>query len=395
MSARPSSKRVRVAHVVTLLEYGGAQQNTLHTVAHLDAQRFEPLLACGRGGLLDPAAVELDRTGRCRLRFLPDLVREISPLRDLSAFFQLYSWLRAERPAIVHTHSSKAGVLGRLAARLAGVPVIIHTFHGFGFHGRQPLPVRETWVSLEKLCASVSDSLVFVSRANMDYAASQEVGERGAYELIRSGVSLSRLPARADPGALRRAFGFPAGCPLVVSVGNLKPQKNAGDFLRLASLVLMKRPDARFLFVGDGELRRRLEEAAARAGLEGKLVFAGWRKDVPELLAASDLFVLTSLWEGLPRALVEAMKSGLPCACYATDGVVDVLTDGRNGFTAPQGDWEGLAAKALALLDDEDLRRRLGRAASESIGPEFDIDDMVRRQEELYEKLLKRARLEA
>ncbi|MBI5244128.1 MAG: glycosyltransferase family 4 protein [Elusimicrobia bacterium] len=385
-------RRVKVAHLITLLELGGAQQNTLHTVSNLDPARFEPLLACGEGGVLDTQARALDRDCRVRVRFMPDLAREIDPLRDLSALLQLQAFLTEERPEIVHTHSSKAGVLGRLAARLAGVPIIIHSFHGFGFHDYQSRLVKGLWIALERLCAAVSARLIFVSKANQDAAAGLKIGDPSRYALIRSGVRLADFPAKLRSVTEKKAaLGFDEAAPIVVSVGNLKPQKNAADFIRLASRVLREVPEARFFFVGDGALRPKLEAEVLGCGLSGKVFFAGWRSDVPEVLAAADVFVLTSLWEGLPRALVEALRTGLPCACYAADGVADVLREGENGFLARPGDWEGLAAKVTRLLKDPGLRHRIRAAAFSSIGDEFDIDGMVRRQETLYEELLARA----
>ncbi|MEK7747170.1 MAG: glycosyltransferase, partial [Elusimicrobiota bacterium] len=237
--------------------------------------------------------------------------------------------------------------------------------------------------------AAVSTRLIFVSEANKAYAAGAGLGDPALAVLIRSGVKLSDFP---PPGVrteeVKASLGTGMHKPLVLSVGNLKPQKNAGDFLKAARKVLAEVPEARFVFVGDGPLRPSLEARAMAEGLAGKVLFPGWRRDVPRLLAAADVFVLTSLWEGLPRSLVEAMKTGLPGICYDTDGVRDLLRDGENGFLIAQGDWEALAAGIVRLLQDKGLRGRLGKAASESIGPEFDIDGMVRTQEKLYSHLL-------
>jgi glycosyltransferase involved in cell wall biosynthesis len=176
--------------------------------------------------------------------------------------------------------------------------------------------------------------------------------------------------------------------PVVVSIGNLKPQKNAADFVAAAAKVSARLPEARFVFIGDGPQRRALEAKAFSLGLEGKIMFLGWRRDGAQWLASSDVFALTSLWEGLPRALVEALRTGLPAVCYATDGVVDVLRDGVNGFLVPPGDVDAFAERLTRLLENADFRRRLGAAAAASIGPEFDIGTMVRAQERLYESLV-------
>lgn len=382
-------RRRKILHVVTRLDLGGAQQNTLYTVEHLDPRRYEAVLLCGEGGVLDAEAQALARREPpVRLRFVPDLVRELDPVRDLAALFELERMFNEERPDVVHTHSSKAGILGRAAARLAGVPAVVHTFHGFGFHDRMAAPVKAFYLALERAAARWADALVFVSKANMATARAEGLGDPARYELIRSGVKLSGLPASVDRDAKRRELGVRLHKPLVVGVGNLKPQKNAGDFLAVAEAVLAQVPEASFVFVGDGPLRAKLEARALLKGLSAKVRFVGWRRDVPELLAAADAFLLTSLWEGLPRALVEAMRTGLPCACYAVDGVNDLLRDGVNGFAAPPGDTARLAEAVTRLVTDAGLRARLGGAAAASIGPEFDIDGMVRAQESLIERLV-------
>lgn len=377
--------RIKVAHVVTRLDLGGAQQNTLYTVRRLDPARFDALLVCGEGGFFD-AEVRADRG--VRAVFLDSLVREVSPLRDLLALLELWSLFQRERPDVVHTHSSKAGILGRLAAALAGVPVVVHTYHGFGFHDRQHPVVKNAYVLLERFCARFTTTLVYVSRANAEYARRHGLGSAGEATIIRSGVKLADFPAAADADRLKMSAGIGKHKLVVVSIGNLKPQKNAGDFVAAAAKAAVKVPEARFVFIGDGPQRPALQAKAFALGAGDKILFLGWRRDGAQWLAAADAFALTSLWEGLPRALVEAMKTGLPSVCYATDGVTDLLRDGENGFLVAPGDVDAFAGRLVELLTDSALRRRLGAAAAASIGPEFDIDGMVRAQEALYERLL-------
>lgn len=377
---------VKVLHLVTRLDLGGAQQNTLHTVRHLDRAAFEPVLVCGRGGILDDEAAG---DPSFRTVFVDSLLRDIHPFYDLLALLELTKVLLAEKPAVLHTHSSKAGILGRLAAALAGVPVVVHTYHGFGFHDRQPASVKRLYVFLEKLCARFTDALVFVSKANIAYAAAHGIVRPEDAVLIRSGVALAGLPAAVDAAKLKMSAGIGMHKLLVVSVGNLKPQKNVADLIEAAALLTASLPDVRFVFIGDGPQRRKLEARVFALGLNDRFIFLGWRRDAAQWLAAADAFAMTSLWEGLPRALVEAMKSGLPSVCYATDGVTDLLVDGVNGFTARPGDVQDVARRLTQVLSDEPLRKRLGAAAAASIGPEFDIDGMVRAQEALYGRLLR------
>ena len=382
--------RIKVAHVVTRLDLGGAQQNTLHTVRSLDPSRFDAVLVCGEGGLLD-AEVRADRA--VRAVWVPSLVREVSPLKDFLALLELIKVLRDERPDVVHTHSSKAGILGRLAAAWAGVPVVVHTYHGFGFHDRQHPRVKAAYVALERLCARLTTRLVFVSQSNARYAEAHGLGPAEGATVIRSGVRLADFPARVDADALKMSAGIGRHKLLVVSIGNLKPQKNAGDFVAACAKTAAKVPEARFVFIGDGPQRTALQAKALALGLGDRLTFLGWRRDAAQWLAAADVFAMTSLWEGLPRALVEAMRTGLPSVCYATDGVTDILADGENGFLVRPGDVDAFAERLVGLLTDADLRRRLGARAAATIGSEFDIDGMVRAQEALYERLLDERRV--
>ena len=319
---------------------------------------------------------------------IPSLRREINPLKDIAALFGLYRLLKREKPDIVHTHSSKAGILGRLAAWLADVPAVIHTVHGFGFNSRQSPLKRKLFILLEKFCARFSDALIFVSFSNMETARALGIGLRGRHHLIRSGIQLRYYPAQCDVSAKRAEFGISPEELVVLSVGNTKPQKNPAGFIAIARSVTKEVKNARFIFVGGGRELEYFRSQAESLGLKEKCIFAGWRTDIAQLLRASDLFLLASLWEGLPRSLVEALASGLPSVCYRTDGVADLITDGVNGFGVNPGDEAALAAAAQRVLDDPALRAKLAAGARATGLASFDIDLMVKQQQELYSELL-------
>lgn len=376
-------RRIKVAHIITRLEFGGAQQNTLHTVENLAPERFEVLLLVGRGGALD--ATPEGKAYRC-VR-VAGLVRAVRPWADLCALVHLWLLLRRERPDIVHTHSSKAGILGRLAAAWAGVPVVVHTFHGFGFHTEQPFWARAFYVALERWMARLSTVLVAVSQANRAEALSRGIGRPGQYRLIRSGVDLSLYTTLARRRESPAGLGVLPHEKLIVTIGPFKPQKNLRDFLRAAEIVAARAPEARFLIVGDGAGRAALESRIASTGLTGRVVLAGWRRDIPAIMARADMFCMTSLWEGLPRALVEAMAAGLPCVVNAVDGCRDLVQDGVNGFLTPPKHPMATADRLLRLLTDPEMAQRVGARARTSIGDEFSIRTMVRQQETLYASL--------
>jgi glycosyltransferase involved in cell wall biosynthesis len=370
---------IRVCHVITQLELGGAQQNTLYTVSHLDPARFEPSLVAGPGGPLDGEAASLG----VPVHFVPRLRRPIAPLDDAAALCALRRLIRNVRPHIVHTHSSKAGILGRWAARLAGVRHIVHSIHGSGFHPGQGALARRTLVAAERLTGRLATSaFVAVSRANLDAGVALGLFDPARVSLIRSGVRL----ADYHPPAPGRGAGFP---PVVGMVACLKPQKAPLDFVAVAARVVreMAPREVRFALVGDGELRPEVEAAVRREGLSGRVRLEGWRRDVPELLRGFDVLLHTSRWEGLPRVFPEAMATGLPIVATRVDGAPEAIQDGLTGFLLDPGDVDGMARRVIELLRDEPLRRRLGEAARARVEP-WDIDEMVRRQERLYEALM-------
>jgi glycosyltransferase involved in cell wall biosynthesis len=379
---------VRVCHVITRLDLGGAQENTLHTVRNLKPP-YQACLVAGPGGLLD---TEASGSAGVDVHFVADLCRPIRPWRDLRATAALVRLLRRLRPDIVHTHSSKAGIVGRAAARAAGTGIVVHSIHGFGFHDGQSPWVRAGLVTLERAAAPLTTHFVAVSRANLERGAALGIVDPDRATVIRSGVRIEafRAAARERDGA-RRALaaeiGAPPPAPLVGMVACLKPQKAPLDFVDAAARVAAAHPEARFLIAGDGELRADVERRVAAAGLCGRFHLLGWRRDIPALMAALDIVVLTSLWEGLPRVVPEAIAAGRPIVATAVDGTAEVLTDGDNALLTGPGDPGAIAACVVRLLKEPALGTGLS-ARAQPLLAEFDIDAMVRSQEELYRRLL-------
>lgn len=368
-----------------MLELGGAQQNTLHTVANLDKNRFETVLISGRGGMLDK---EAESIGGLKAVFLGALRREVNPLLDIAALCRLYFSIKREKPDIVHTHSSKAGILGRVTAFLAGVPAVVHTYHGYGFNDRQNIFIKSIFVIAERMVAPLTDRFIVVTREDIDKGLRHKIGPAEKYRLIRSGIKIDKYKnVKADRKAKRRAFGIGENAELVLTIGPFKPQKNLIDFVRLASRVRKLNDNAVFAVVGDGEQRKMIEDEISKVNAGEFVKLLGWRRDVDEILAVSDVFVLTSLWEGLPRSVLEAMCAGLPVVAYSIDGNREMVLEGRNGYLAEPGDVAALSEKLSGLLKNRDLMISLGKAAKDTVTEEFDIDLMVRKQEKLYSEL--------
>jgi glycosyltransferase involved in cell wall biosynthesis len=370
--------KIKVCHVITMLELGGAQQNTLYTVTHLDRTRFEPFLVTGTEGPLVPDAL----ASAVRARFLRTLVRPVAPVRDAAAFFDLLALFRDERPDVVHTHSSKAGILGRFAAAAAGVPVIVHSIHGWGFHDGQGRIARGFFAGLERLASHVTTAFVAVSKANVRQGVELGILEEDRVRLIRSGIELSAFAPREEAA--------PRDGATIGMVACFKPQKAPVDFVRVAARVLAEEPSARFVLVGDGELRPAVEAAIREAGIGANVTLTGWRRDVPALMRTFDVLLHTSRWEGLPRVLPEAMATGIPVVATCVDGGPEAIEDGVNGRLFAPGDIEGMGRAVVDLVRDPALRRRMGREGV-ARAREWDIDAMVRAQEDLYEGLVRSA----
>jgi glycosyltransferase involved in cell wall biosynthesis len=385
---RPSSPNggpIRVAHVITRLELGGAQLNTLYTCAHLPADRFRVHLLTGPGGLLDD---EARANPHSRVHIIPDLVRRLDPVRDPRALLELYRTLRLIRPDLVHTHSSKAGILGRFAARLARVRAVVHTFHGFGFHDEQPAWYRRLLIGVERRAARCTDYFLAVSEETLRAGRAAGVIDPARAEVLPSGIELKRyLGTPRNRSGLLEEIDADDDSLIVGMIACLKPQKAPLDFVRMAARVLRQLPEARFVLAGDGVLRNRVAERIYREGLAGRVHLLGWRRDVAGFLAGLDVLALTSRWEGLPRVFAEARAVGVPIVATRVGGAAEAIRDGDSGFVVAPGDIDTMARQVVRLLRDTELRRSMaerGRAGLER----WDIDAMVRRQAELYGELL-------
>ncbi len=374
-------KHIRVCHVITQLELGGAQENTLALVERLPADRYETHLICGPGGILDEE-VRACLGDRCI--FVPSLIRRVCPIHDSLAYFSLKRIFQRERFDIVHTHSSKAGVIGRLAARAAATPNIFHTAHGWGFHDRQSAITHSLFVLVERRAARCSDVIVAVSEATRQKGLAAGIGKPEQYRVIREGIDSGLFRACADKIGLRRKLGVEQDRSIVSMIACLKPQKSPLDFVDVADRVRQKVEKVLFLLVGDGSLRGEIENEISRCGLQNTVRLLGWRRDVPDIVRASDLTLLTSRWEGLPRAVLESIAAGVPVIATAVDGTPEAVQDGVNGFLFAPGDTAGCANYISDLLLDPQKLSRLGETAASSWRDEFDLQSMVDRTDQLY-----------
>jgi glycosyltransferase involved in cell wall biosynthesis len=389
-----------VIHVITRLDRGGSARNTMLTALGHDRVRYEPLVVAGRPGRWDAQGGQAATDENCRLLdkagipwiIIPTLIRKISPLKDLLTFWALVRLFRQERPAIVHTHTSKAGVLGRLAAWWSGVPAIVHTPHGHVFYGHFNALWSWVFVLVERLLARVTTRLIALTEAERDDHLERGVGREDQFVVIPSGIDLERFQ---DGGQTRSErpdwFPCPPGSFVVGSVGWLTPVKGHRFLIEAAARLKPFFPNLHVVLVGNGELQTELSALADRLGLKDSVHFLGERDDVEVCLSAMDLFVLPSLNEGMGRALVEAMAAGLPVIASRTGGVPALIEHGRTGLLVPAGDADALAEAIRQALDRPDWAKRMGQAASQRIDRMFDAAAMVHAVEQVYEQALSEA----
>jgi len=387
-------RTIRVAHVITRLCKGGAQENTFQTVRLANRDRFKVDLISGptrgREGSIEDAV----REAGIEVVRVPALVRAPAPVRDLSALYGLTRLFKERRYDIVHTHTSKAGFLGRLAAYRAGVSIIVHTPHGNIFHGYFPKCVTRVFVWMERHAARRTDRIIELTPAGIDEHLAEWIGRPEQFVAVFSGIDLApfdRAVERRD--ATRRRLGFGPETFVVGAAGRLAPIKGFTHFVAAAHRLAEAAPEARFILAGQGSGMHELRRQAA--GLGERFQFLGLRDDMADLMAAMDVFVLPSLNEGMGRVLLEAGAAGTPAVATAVGGVPDIIEHARTGMLVPPRDPQAIAEAVSALRRDPERRRALGRAARERIDPAYGLEPMVARIEALYEELIEAKGLEA
>lgn len=386
----PAPGRVRVVRIIARLNVGGPALHTTLLTARLDPRRYETRLVAGREAPGEGNYLALHGTTLPEVTILPALGREVRGAADVVALGQLVALMRRVRPHVVHTHTAKAGTLGRLAARLTGVPVIVHTYHGHIFHGYFSPGRTRVFLGIERMLARWSDCLLAVSDTVRRELLALGVGTPDRFRVLPLGLDLDRyVTAGARRGELRAELGLSPEVPLVAIVARLVPIKAHEVFLEAARRIQAVLPAARFLLVGDGERRQALERLAAALGLGAHVRFLGWRRDLERVYADAWVVALTSRNEGSPVSLIEAMAAG--CAVVATrvGGVPDLIEDGVTGRLVPPDEPAALAEAVVGLLRDADRRRALGGAARRRVVPAFAAERLVAGVDRLYGELLR------
>ena len=363
----------RVLLMIDDASVGGGQRYVLWLAGRLDPQRFRVSVVCEAQGYL---VEELARLG---ITVTPlKISNNINPI----SVFRCAEIFRRLRPDIVHTHGGTAGFVGRIGAKVAGVRHTVHTYHGMHYLRDRSLMRRTAYTTIDRLLAPFTDRLVCVSHADYDLGIAHGVVRKDRTVVIRNGIDVRRITTNTAVSASRRSH------KIVGTIGRLHEQKGHIHLLHAAAEVIRRCPSTRFQIVGEGQLADTLTNRIRELGLKDHVSLLGARTDTPELLGTFDVFVLPSLWEGLPLALLEAMAARKPIVASDVDGIREVLVDGRDGLLVPPANPAALTEAICRVLADDGLACRLAQAANERVVAEFDIATTIAATEKLYEAVL-------
>jgi len=388
----------KILHIITRMDMGGSAQNTMLTCLSL-SERYDITLIFGlsRESRMTEAEsqsvqknVKIARERGVKCIPMPTLIRKIDPLRDLCAFISLCKLMRQIKPDVVHTHTSKAGLLGRWAAWKTGIPFIVHTPHGHVFYGHFRILVSKLFLFIERLTSLVTDRMVALTAGEKQDYIKLLVSKPDKTVVIHSGVDIDQyMNVQIDTEEKKRALGLSSKALVVGTVGWLLPIKGPAYLLDAMVDIWQHSSNVELVYVGKGDLEEDLKQKAMKMGLSGKVKFLGWRDDVHKIIPVFDVFVLPSMNEGMGRVLVEAMAAGKPVVASNVGGIPDLIVNGQNGFLFEPGDVNGLSAAIEKLLLDKNMRCAMGEKG-QTIARDFSEEKMIKKIDALYASLLHR-----
>lgn len=378
---------MRIVHILTRLLRAGSEENTLLTSAGQIARGHEVFLIHGHEVMPEHA---LRLAPGATLIAVPELTREVDPARDIAAWRAIRRWLSVLQPDVVHTHQSKAGVLGRLAAAVARVPAIIHGVHILPFLGEKGAK-RAAYLLLEHATARTTHAYLHVSEGMREACLTQGIGRQSAHYVVRSGFDLARFANAEPPDEWRRILRLRPGegrPPVIAMLASLEPRKRPLELLDHVPALLSRLPGARLVLAGEGHLRAEVEERIRRLGLEGSVALLGFRDDPERIIALADVCVHCAEREGLPRSVLQYLASGRPTVMFHLPGIEEVIASGSNGIVVPQRDWAALGTALVAVAGDDSARARLAAGARATDLGRWSVTSMAEQTLSAYQDVL-------
>jgi len=388
--------KIKVLRIITRMNVGGPARQAALLSSELGKKDFDCVLLTGSLSESEGDMSYIAAENGIKPIVIPDIGREMSFLNDISAFFKIYNIIRKERPQIVHTHTAKAGSIGRLVAKMCGVPVIIHTFHGHVFHSYFSPLKTNFFLTIERLLASLTDKIVTISEKQKDEIKQYlRLRTDSKLALIPLGFDLHKFLTDKDESALQRELNISKDALVIGIVGRLTAIKDHATFLKAAKEIKARNTGKviKFVIVGGGELKDSLMKLTADLGLKDDVIFTDWRRDIDALYRVMDIAALTSLNEGTPVSVIEALASARPVVVMDVGGVRDIVEDGKSGFIVPSGDIRAFTEAVTVLINDKDKREKFGIYGREYICRKHSKERLINSIMDLYYSELKRKKV--
>ena len=376
--------KIKILHVITHLPIGGAQDNTLYTVELLDKEKYDISLCCNLDGELVERA---ENIRGIKIFDIPFLCREVNPYKDIKAFILLYKLFKKENYTIIHTHSSKAGLLGRFAAMLNKTPVIIHTIHGFAFNDFMNVFKKSFFINVEKLLAKWTNVLITVSNLNKKKIIDLNIAKETKLKNIYSGIDL-KLFTNKNNIEFRKELNLKSHHILLGSVGRLSFQKDPITMINAFDIVAKRFPNAHLVLVGDGELRSIIVDRIDQLHLNDRVHLTGNKNNPWKIYHSLDLFIMSSIYEGLGRSITEALSCGVPVVCTSVEGVPEIVRDNKTGILVPPKDASALAEGVIKSLNNMEAAKKMASKGRKFVNDNFDVNKMVGDIDALYDRQL-------
>lgn len=371
--------KIKILQIATVSSWGGAPQVVFDLVKNLDKNKFSVELACGTGKGWE----KMKETG-VKIYPLPNMRREIDPIRDLKTIWTIYRIIKKGNYNIVHCHSTKAGLVGRIAAKLAGTKRIYFTVHGWGFYNSEYKWAQKMLVSLEKIIARMTSKIICVSRNDLDEGIKNKITQKDRMGVIYNGIDFKNY---VDRQGSRQIFGLEESVIVFGFVARLANQKNPQLFLKAAEKIVKKCDNANFIIIGDGPLMAECRKLSSEMNLDNKIKFLGELPNVKakQLMSGFDVFVLSSRFEGLPLTVIEAMFAGLPIIAGNVGGIPELISDSKNGFLVNAGSVDELVQKMEYFIENPDQAISMGREGKKIAQEKFTLEKMVANYQNLYQ----------
>lgn len=378
-------KKIKIVYIITNPIYGGAMKVVLSTVEKLNKEKFIAFIITGGKCISDEDLSSEIKNKGVDLILIPELVRNIRPLKDFIAFIKLYYFIKKLRPDIVHTHTLKAGILARPAAKLAGVPIIIHTPHGSIF---KPLYINRITIFcliiIKRFISRLSNRIITICEDEEDDYLSLRIAEKKKFIRISNGIDLNEFTnIKVQPQEIKKELGIPYSAKVIGNVSRLSKEKGHLFLLKAFQSINNVYPDTVLLLAGEGKLEKTIKQEAVKLGINENLILTGLRKDVPEILSIIDVFAHPSLCDSFPLAIIEAMAAGKPIVATRTGGTAEIIDDNETGILIEPYDAQSLSNAIISLLGNEMRRKELAQKARIK-AQHFDINKIVRQLENLY-----------